>query len=101
MQHAHTGGSSVRHSLSKQDVAQVVGSTAGYSASDLTALCREAALGPVRDLGPAIADVSLDRIRPVRLGDFANALQVCVAVCAEAWRGQDTLPGLSSGSRTA
>lgn len=50
--------------------------TDGYSASDLTALCREAALGPVRELGPAIASVRADRIRPICLGDFSAALQV-------------------------
>jgi hypothetical protein len=79
------GGSAVRHSLSKADLAQVVAATSGYSASDLTALCREAALGPVRELGAAIASVSLDRIRPLRLDDFADALQVrqlvVVGVC--------------------
>eukprot|EP00878_Enallax_costatus_P033921 GHUV01037505.1.p1 GENE.GHUV01037505.1~~GHUV01037505.1.p1 ORF type:complete len:459 (+),score=132.43 GHUV01037505.1:367-1743(+) len=71
---ATAGG--VRHSLSKKDFAKIVASTEGYSASDLTALCREAALGPVRELGPAIANVKLDKIRPVKLLDFAEALQV-------------------------
>jgi SpoVK/Ycf46/Vps4 family AAA+-type ATPase len=69
-------GSSVRHSLSKQDLGRIVRSTAGYSASDLTALCREAALGPVRELGAAIASASLDSIRPLKLSDFSDALQV-------------------------
>ncbi|GBF97655.1 spastin [Raphidocelis subcapitata] len=62
--------------LSGADVARVVRATDGYSASDLTALCREAALGPVRELGPAIASVRADRIRPIRLSDFSNALTV-------------------------
>lgn len=66
----------VRHVLSQRDVARIVAATDGYSASDLTALCREAALGPVRDLGPAIADVSVERIRPVALRDFEAALTI-------------------------
>ncbi len=33
-------------------------------------------MGPVRDLGAAIASVKLERIRPIRLNDFYNALQV-------------------------
>eukprot|EP00879_Flechtneria_rotunda_P017121 GHRR01017930.1.p1 GENE.GHRR01017930.1~~GHRR01017930.1.p1 ORF type:complete len:372 (+),score=135.93 GHRR01017930.1:1335-2450(+) len=66
----------VRHSLSRRDTDRIVSSTQGYSASDLTALCREAALGPVRELGPAIASVPIDRIRPLHLQDFATALQV-------------------------
>lgn len=71
---AAAGG--VRHNLSKRDFARIVASTDGYSASDLTALCKEAALGPVRELGAAIASVKLDRIRPVNLNDFAEALQI-------------------------
>jgi spastin len=70
-------GSSVRHSLAKDQLLRIVRGTSGYSASDLTALCREAALGPVRELGAAIANVSIDSIRPVRLSDFSDALQVC------------------------
>ena len=78
---ASGGGSSskpsgVQHALSRRDLDRIVASTEGYSASDLTALCREAALGPVRELGAAIANVAVDKIRPVRLQDFADALQV-------------------------
>jgi spastin len=68
--------SGVQHALSRRDLDRIVASTEGYSASDLTALCREAALGPVRELGAAIASVPVDRIRPVCLQDFADALQV-------------------------
>ena len=68
----------MRHSLSRGDLGRIVRDTSGYSASDLTALCREAALGPVRELGAAIASASLDSIRPVRLADFSDALQVRV-----------------------
>ncbi|WIA41878.1 hypothetical protein OEZ86_009202 [Tetradesmus obliquus] len=68
--------SGVQHALSRRDLDRIVASVEGYSASDLTALCREAALGPVRELGAAIANVAVDKIRPVRLQDFADALQV-------------------------
>lgn len=36
---------------------------------------REAALGPVRELGAAVASVRADRIRPIALRDFSDALQ--------------------------
>ena len=73
----------MRHTLSKQDLVQIVNCTSGYSASDLTALCREAALGPVRELGAAIANVSVDKIRPVKLADFGDALQVISVLLVE------------------
>jgi spastin len=57
-------------------VAKLVKATEGYSASDITALCREAALGPIRELGPAIASVKADAIRAMQLNDFYSALQV-------------------------
>jgi spastin len=76
----NSGGGSkppgVRHALSRRDFERIVASTEGYSASDLTALCREAALGPVRELGAAIASVPVDKIRPLCLQDFGEALQV-------------------------
>ena len=77
--------------------------TDGYSASDLTALCREAALGPVRELGAAIANIKVERIRPIQLKDFENALQVkgrgvWEGVLGEGRRGSlDTLGGRGGG----
>lgn len=62
--------------LSGTDLARIAKATVGYSASDLTALCKEAAMGPVRELGPRIASVQLNQIRPLALNDFAAALQV-------------------------
>ncbi len=50
--------------------------TKGYSASDLTELCRDAALGPVRELGSAvIACVRAGEIRPIARSDFESSLR--------------------------
>jgi SpoVK/Ycf46/Vps4 family AAA+-type ATPase len=49
--------------------------TAGYSSSDLTAVAREAALGPVRELGDRLLTASDRNIRPIELNDFESALK--------------------------
>jgi spastin len=77
------------------DISKVVRATEGYSASDLTALCKEAALGPVRELGAAIANIRVESIRPIQLKDFENALQV--RVCVWEGRGLGTVWGEKGG----
>lgn len=48
--------------------------TAGYSGADMDSLCREAALGPLRDLHD-ILSVAVSAIRPINRGDFEAALR--------------------------
>ena len=67
-------GVGVRHSLSRADVALLVKRSEGYSGSDLAAVCREAALGPLRSLGADVAHASAASVRPVSLADFTAAL---------------------------
>ncbi|CAK0782735.1 hypothetical protein CVIRNUC_005930 [Coccomyxa viridis] len=61
--------------LSKADVERIVAATNNYSGSDLAALCREAAIIPIRDLGPAVSCVPAESIRPMDVGDFEVALR--------------------------
>lgn len=63
--------------LDKRDLRSLANATEGYSASDITALCKEAAMGPIREV-PAdrLSSVSLKDIRPITLTDFGDALQV-------------------------
>lgn len=52
--------------LTERQVDQVVRATNGYSGSDLTALCHEAAMGPIRELSPEqIKTITPDEIRPL------------------------------------
>jgi len=62
--------------LTSQQLGRVVSQTDGYSASDLTALCKEASMVAIRELGSDIARVRRGRLRPVRNDDFAEALKV-------------------------
>lgn len=57
----------VRHLLQSQkhnirDLSGLIEATEGFSASDLTALCREAAMGPIRDLGQDIINVPTSKV---------------------------------------
>ncbi|KAK9829573.1 hypothetical protein WJX72_006559 [[Myrmecia] bisecta] len=61
--------------LRPAELDRIVRCTEGYSGSDLAALCREAAMVPIRELGSAITTVRPDKVRPTGLDDFAEALQ--------------------------
>ncbi|KAI9221319.1 P-loop containing nucleoside triphosphate hydrolase protein [Blastocladiella britannica] len=73
------------HTLITSDIEVLVGLTEGYSGSDLTGLCEEAAMAPVREI--AIAD--FDRVdgaslRPLALGDLVGAQsQIRASVAAK------------------
>ncbi|XP_012841484.1 PREDICTED: fidgetin-like protein 1 [Erythranthe guttata] len=48
----------------------------GYSGSDLQALCGEAAMMPIRELGSNILTVQANQVRGLKLGDFQKAMTV-------------------------
>ena len=50
--------------------------TEGYSCSDLAAVCREAAMGPLRQLKPeALVQAQAADLRNITLTDFKDAMQ--------------------------
>ncbi|CAN0505052.1 unnamed protein product, partial [Ectocarpus sp. 12 AP-2014] len=53
------------NSLTAEDVETVVEGTEGFSGADLHALCTEAAMGPVRDLGSNICSVKVSDVPPM------------------------------------
>ena len=85
-----------KHNLNAQDIAVLVeltdgtrdisqplqllmsyanGSTpTGFSGSDITALAKDAAMGPLRSLGEALLHMSMDEIRPIQFEDFEASL---------------------------
>eukprot|EP01062_Namystynia_karyoxenos_P021097 TRINITY_DN179_c0_g2_i1.p1 TRINITY_DN179_c0_g2~~TRINITY_DN179_c0_g2_i1.p1 ORF type:complete len:466 (+),score=149.64 TRINITY_DN179_c0_g2_i1:83-1399(+) len=68
--------SGVRFRLAQADLARLAAKTENYSYSDLTALVKEAAIMPVRELGDRALSVDVSKIRPVTGKDFDKALQV-------------------------
>ncbi|KAG7298106.1 hypothetical protein JYU34_018874 [Plutella xylostella] len=57
-------------------VAELAARTEGYSGSDLAALCRDAALGPIRELDPEeVKSLDPSLVRPITLQDFLDSLK--------------------------
>lgn len=48
--------------------------TSGFSGSDITALAKDAAMGPLRSLGEKLLHMSPDEIRPIGMQDFEASL---------------------------
>ncbi|CAF0819758.1 unnamed protein product [Adineta ricciae] len=64
------------HDLTGKDFERIANETDGYSGSDLTALAKDAAMGPVRELRvEELKQLSISRIRPLSYADFAQALR--------------------------
>lgn len=58
------------------ELEKVVLSTEGFSGADMTQLCREAALGPIRSIQLCdIATITPEQVRPILYCDFQEALK--------------------------
>lgn len=64
-----------KNALGPKDRAKLVKLTDGFSGSDLTALAKDAAMGPLRSLGEALLTTPRDQIRPITLDDFKASLK--------------------------
>jgi len=63
-----------KHTLTRQQLAQLVKLTEGYSGSDLRALCQEAAMGPLRELGARIEKAKSSDVGKITFAHFQQAL---------------------------
>lgn len=63
-----------KFSLTPKEMKRIVDATEGYSGSDLKAVCKDAALGPIRDLGARVAEVKAEDVRGISADDFAIAV---------------------------
>ncbi|KAI0864664.1 P-loop containing nucleoside triphosphate hydrolase protein [Xylaria cubensis] len=64
-----------KHNLTDADIVELVELTDGFSGSDITALAKDAAMGPLRSLGEALLHMTMDQIRPIEIGDFQASLR--------------------------
>ena len=62
--------------LSHREIVQIARETEGYSSSDLTALAKDAALGPIRDLNlDLVKSVDVSKVRRINVCDFVDSLR--------------------------
>jgi len=64
-----------KHALTDEDIELLVTKTEGYSGSDITALAKDAAMGPLRALGDALLTTSPDQVRPIDVNDFIASMR--------------------------
>ncbi|KAF2399826.1 AAA-domain-containing protein [Trichodelitschia bisporula] len=63
-----------KHSLSDEDFEELVRMTDSFSGSDITALAKDAAMGPLRAVGDKLLRMTVDEIRPIQLEDFKASI---------------------------
>uniref|UniRef100_A0A8C3R664 Fidgetin-like protein 1 n=1 Tax=Cyanoderma ruficeps TaxID=181631 RepID=A0A8C3R664_9PASS len=63
-------------SLNEEEIQLIVQRSDGFSGADMTQLCREASLGPIRSLQSMdIVTITPDQVRPISFLDFESALR--------------------------
>lgn len=62
--------------LSKEDINVILDRSENYSGSDIKVLCKEAAMGPIREVED-LMHIDATKIRPILLKDFNEAFLVC------------------------
>ncbi|XP_075600858.1 fidgetin-like protein 1 [Balearica regulorum gibbericeps] len=63
-------------SLNEEEMELIVKKSNGFSGADMTQLCREASLGPIRSLQSTdIATIMPDQVRPIAFLDFESAFR--------------------------
>ncbi|KAF3925159.1 Spastin [Dactylellina cionopaga] len=64
-----------KHTLTERDMRQLEVLTEDFSGSDITALAKDAAMGPLRSLGESLLHMRMEDIRPMMLEDFKASLK--------------------------
>lgn len=64
-----------KNTLDDSDYNKLIELTKGFSGSDITALAKDSAMGPLRSLGDKLLSTPTEQIRPISLEDFENSLK--------------------------
>ncbi|QLG73836.1 hypothetical protein HG535_0F03470 [Zygotorulaspora mrakii] len=63
-----------KHTMANEDFLELLNLTDGFSGSDLTSLAKDAAMGPLRELGDKLLLTPTELVRPITLDDFKSSL---------------------------
>lgn len=63
------------NTVSEEDFNEIIKLTDKFSGSDITALCKDSAMGPLRSLGELLLSTPTESIRPINIEDFINSLK--------------------------
>lgn len=63
------------HKIDDEGFKKLIELTQGYSGSDITSLAKDAAMGPLRELGDDLLEMDMENIRSIELKDFENSLK--------------------------
>ena len=63
------------HILNEHEVHKLAKETDGFSGADLKALCTDAAMGPIRQLGPRALEVNVGDVPPISYKHFKKSLK--------------------------
>lgn len=67
-----------RHDLNQENVQEISRLTNGYSGADMTNLCKEASMGPIRSIPfSQLENINAEQVPQVTMKDFQNAI-ACV-----------------------
>ncbi len=64
-----------KHCLSDKEITKLSNDTKGFSGADLKALCTDAALGPIRQLGIHALEIAAKDVPPIAYKHFRHALK--------------------------
>lgn len=63
------------HRLTAEDIAKLAKDTDGFSGADIKSLCTDAAMGPIRQLGPRALEVEVKDVPPISFKHFRRSLK--------------------------
>jgi SpoVK/Ycf46/Vps4 family AAA+-type ATPase len=63
------------HRLTEADIDRIAKESDGFSGADLKSLCTDAAMGPIRQLGPRALEIDINDVPPISFKHFKRSLK--------------------------